>query len=112
MKVFTLTEGDEKRMPVRLTQNGAALAWTPESVTLKIRRAGGCGSWLERTAVAGATAADWYYDWTADDADDFPGATGGARYDCRVVVVKPASVAPGGPETAPVGGVLQIVVES
>ena len=107
MKVFPLKEGDEKRMPIRLTQNGAALSWTPTSVTFLIARQPG-GTSIEREAVAGATAADWYYDWTAADYDVFPG---GYKYDCEVVVVKPAGVAPGGPETAPTIGRLQISIE-
>lgn len=107
MKVFPLKEGDEKRMPIRLTQNGAALPWTPESVTLRIARNPGCSA-IERTAVMGSTPADWYYDWVEADYTDFPG---GYKYDCEVLIEKPDNVAPGGPETAPTSGRLQISIE-
>lgn len=103
--VFKLKTGDHKRMPFRLSQNGAALTWTPDSVILKISPHP-CGATKQRAATMTSNS-DGYYDWTAADYNDFPAD----KYDCEILPTKPASVTPSGPETAPTSGRLTILIE-
>lgn len=94
-----------KRMPFFLTQNQAALSFTPSAVKLRFSRG---GSFIVEKDGVLTSASEGYYDWQESDYTLLPG---GHVYDVKLVLTKPGSVTPSGPETVPAKGFLQVAIE-